>query len=103
MYSCATIKQRDESPVLSGSSVSIQTAANTGRVNYTVIIDEKSAVASDRTQALNQCYTVTSFAQARLFDVPHTLKVVVGSSQAGKLEFAGIMCVRFVLVRVAGS
>jgi len=103
MYSRATIKQRDESPIRSGSSVSIQTAAKAGPVNYTVIIDEKSAVASNRTQALNQCYIVTSFSQTGLSDVPHILKVVVGSSQAGRLEFAGIMCVKFVLVRVAGS
>jgi len=78
--------------------VSIQTAAHAGLVNYTVIIDEKPAVASDRTNALNQCHIVTSFTRAGLRDVPHSLKVVAGSSQSGKLEFAGIMCVEFVPV-----
>jgi hypothetical protein len=86
------MKQRDESPVHPGLSVSIQTAVNTGPVNYTVIIDGKSAVASARTPVLNQCYIVTSFTQAGLLDVQHTLKVTVST---GKLEFAGIMCVEF--------
>jgi len=103
MYFRGTIKQHDESPVRSGLSVSIQTAVNTGLVNYTVIIDGKSTVASDRTQALNQCYIITSFTQAGLSDTRHTLKVVASSSQAGKLEFAGIMCVELVHVRVAGN
>ena len=81
----------------------IQTVVKTSPVNYTVIIDGKSTVASDRTPALRQCYIVTSFNQTGLIDAQHTLKVVVDSSQAGKLEFAGIMCVEFVLVRVAGN
>ena len=75
----------------------------TSPVNYTVIIDGKSTAASDRTPALKQCYIVTSFTQTGLADAQHTLKVVVGSSQAGKLEFAGIMSVELVLVRVTGN
>lgn len=80
--------------------MSIQTTVHASLVNYTVIIDEKPAVASDRTQALGQCYIVTSFTRVGLYDVPHTLKVVAGSSQAGKLEFAGIMCVELIITRV---
>ena len=83
--------------------MSIQTAVKTGPVNYTVIIDGKSAAASDRTTALNQCYIITSFTKTGLADAQHTLKVIVGRSQAGKLEFAGIMYVELVLVRVAGN
>jgi len=98
MCFCVTMKQHDEPPVRPGLSVSIQTAVNTGPVNYTVIIDGKSAVASDKTPALNQCHIVTSFTQAGLLDVQHILKVVASS---GKLEFAEIMCVEFVLAKVA--
>lgn len=103
MYFRATIKQRDESLVRSGLSVSIRTAVNKSPVNYTVIIDGKSAVASDRTKALNQCHIVTSFTQAGLSDAQHTLKVVAGSKQAGKLEFSGIVCVELVHVSLAGN
>ena len=103
MYFRATIKQGDESLARSGLSVSIRTAVNKDPVNYTVIIDGKSAVASDRTQALNQCLIVTSFIQTGLSDTRHTLKVVAGSSQAGKLEFSGIVCVELVHVGLAGN
>ena len=99
-YFWIIFRQHDESPICSGSSVGIQTAANAGPVSYTVIIDGKSVVASNGTQVLNQCHIVTSFTQAGLLDVPHSLEVVTGS---GKLEIAGIMCVKFVLVRPAGS
>lgn len=81
--------------------MSIQTAVNTGPVNYTVIIDGKSAVASNSATAFNQCHVVTSFTRTGLLDVQHTLKVVASGRQAGKLEFAGIMCVEFVLPKVA--
>jgi hypothetical protein len=74
-----------------------------GPVIYTVIIDGKSAMASTGTQAFNQCQVYTSLTQAGLSDASHSLKVVAGDSQVGKLEFAGIMCVEFVLVVLVGS
>lgn len=83
--------------------MSIQTSESAGPVNYTVIIDEKSVVALDSTISLNQCRIITSFTQTGLYDVPHALKVVIGSGQAGKLEFSGIMCVEFVHAGLVGS
>jgi hypothetical protein len=83
--------------------VSIQTAANASPVSFTVIIDGKSTTASEGTQALNQCYVVTSFTQVGLPDGPHSLKLIAGGSQAGKLEFAGIMCVDLVPIDWPGS